>query len=184
MVPPSLCSGLILLARGVGGMPISASSRTQSRRPVCGAVPHTAVLPAESLCIAQRRFAILEAELPIATSCPETCAPTSGDHVPQHEPRIARMTAGNVPQLHPTFGAPTHELDVFGGEMFAPHDRGCAVVFLEPIVDDQLSSLEVLRHRRARIRCWMLYVGPVHVSTGKRQILLNRLAGIVWDCPR
>src|SRR3984893_5492221 len=62
--------------------------------------------------------------------------------------------------------------------MFGPDDRGGAVVFLEPLVDDQPAVPEILGHRRAWVWRGVLDVRPVHISSGEFKVGFDRLAGV------
>jgi len=64
--------------------------------------------------------------------------------------------------------------------MLGANDGRRSVVVGDVIIHNQIAHLEVAGHRCTRIRRRMLDVRPIHVAAGKREIRLDRLAGIVW----
>src|SRR6202035_5974288 len=102
-------------------------------------------------------------------------------HLPaaeQDESRVMLKSRGEVMDFHPALSLPAHEFDFFCGQMLSANDSRGAIIFLEPIVDDQTLVAEFFRHWRARIWRWVLDVGPIHVAPGKFEIRLNRCARI------
>src|SRR4029077_4315716 len=98
--------------------------------------------------------------------------------VPQQEEWAAGERGRHVAQPHPALRPPPQELDLVRREMYGPDDRGSAVVFLEPLVDNQPAVPEILGHWRARVRRGVLDVGTVHVFSGEFKIGFDRLAGV------
>src|SRR5215469_11488110 len=82
--------------------------------------------------------------------------------VPQQEEWAAGERGRHVAQLHPALRPPPEELHFVRREMFGPDDRRGAVVFFEPLVDDQPAVSQILGHWRTRIRRGVLDVRPVH----------------------
>lgn len=88
----------------------------------------------------------------------------------EREARIEAEGCPAVSELYPSLRLPTHELQLGLGNFLAGHDRGRTVVLFHIRAGDEPPLLEVGRHRRSRIRGWMLDVRPVEPSQRKRQV--------------
>src|ERR1700722_61229 len=105
-------------------------------------------------------------------------AESVGQHLPaaeQDELRVMLQRHGYVLNLHPSFGFPAHEFHFLGWQVFGADDCRGAVVFLEPLIHDQSLITEIFGHGRARVRGWMLNVGPVHIAAGEFEIRFDGL---------
>ena len=82
-------------------------------------------------------------------------------------------------ELHPPVRPPAEELHLLGFERRGLDDRCRSIVFLEPVVDDESASLEILRHRRTGVRRRVLNVRPVDVPPGEREVGLDRFPRVI-----